>query len=184
METKPLPLLARRGRQHGSVVAYALVDADDYARVSQCAWYWWPKKRSSSGYAVRWESPKTGTRPLLILLHREILGLPRGDARTADHINRNGLDCRKDNLRVLTLAHNMQNQPAYRSGRSKAGSARSSRYRGVHWDRKARRWCAEVRLDRKRVFRGWFDDEEAAAVAASEARLRFMPFAVEATGGP
>lgn len=59
----------------------------------------------TGGYAFRREHGRS------IYLHREILGLRPGDGLVADHVNRDRLDCRRLNLRVVTPAGNAQNVP-------------------------------------------------------------------------
>ncbi len=100
---------------------FAIVDADDYERLSQ---YKWHVKVSSYGcYAYRTENRKR------IAMHREILNAPPG--MHCDHINHNGLDNRKANLRLCTPQQNSFNQ--------KPRSNCTSRYKGVCWNRSMRK---------------------------------------------
>ncbi|MGD9109346.1 MAG: hypothetical protein PVG93_00265, partial [Phycisphaerales bacterium] len=64
---------------------FAIVDADDYERLSQYKWH--VNKRGNTFYACRNEKDKT------IFMHREILNA--SDGMECDHINHNGLDNRK-----------------------------------------------------------------------------------------
>jgi hypothetical protein len=154
-------------RRDGSIRAWTVVDFDDFESVSKYRWC------LSRGYAVR-NSPRTdenGRRPL-ILLHREILGLPRkAEVEKGDHENRNRLDNRKNNLRVVNSAGNAQNK-----GKP---SNTSSNHRGVSWHRGAKKWRAHVCPSGKFVHVGYFDNEEDAAQAAREARRRLMPYALD-----
>lgn len=146
-------------RRDGSVKAWALVDASDYADVNRWRWF------QMIGYAARnRKSPERG----LILMHRYLLGLGRGDKRQIDHINRNRLDNRRANLRIVTLAQNRQNVTSY--GRS--------RFRGVHWNKG--KWQVQVNFQGQKHYGGRFDDEAAAGVAAAAIRARLMPYAAEA----
>jgi hypothetical protein len=104
-------------------------------------------------------------------LHRMVLGLERDDPRRVDHINRNTLDNRRSNLRIVTDAQNAQNQG------SRGGS---SRFRGVTWDKSREKWMATGMLDGRRRTIGRFDDEAEAAFAAAEWRAEHMPFSEEA----
>lgn len=153
-----IPLRAR----DGSVRAYATVDADaDW--VNQ--WRW----TLSNGYACRWA--RQSGRRLTLPLHRELLGLYRGDHLQGDHIDRDRLNCRRSNLRVLTLAQNNQNRS------SVPGS--SSEHRGVCWDTRMGRWVVHVKLAGKMHYFGRYVDELEAAEVARAARLRLLPFSVE-----
>jgi hypothetical protein len=68
-----------------------------------------------------------------------------------DHINGVRDDNRIANLRVVTQGINMQNQRG-------PGSRNTSGYLGVTWDKKARKWVAQIMLKRKRYWLGAFDD--------------------------
>jgi hypothetical protein len=152
----------------GVVSVFALVDEDDFPALIRHRW-----RLDSRGYAVRnvRYGPRREGRQRAILMHREILGLRPGDGVKTDHRNRDPLDNRRENLRVCTYAENNQNVPA-RGG--------SSEYRGVSWNKRARRWTATVRLRGKQHHLGYFDDELEAAGAAADFRREHMPYAEEA----
>lgn len=152
--------LVRRG---GIVVAHTLVDEADAAWLSQWTW-----RRDRDGYAVRYDSQNRRT----LYMAREILGLKVGDPREADHRNRDKLDNRRANLRVVTHAQQMQNLPGHRGS--------SSRFRGVYWDKARSKWSARVQLNGVTHCLGRFDDEEEAAQAAAAFRAEHMSFAEEA----
>lgn len=147
----------------GSIRAYTVIDAADVPLVSQWCW------NLASGYASRYVGDETSSR--FVYLHRQLLGLTEGDRAIGDHINRDKLDNRRKNLRAITAAGNAQNRPPRLNGTSK--------YRGVSWDRKSRKWRASVMVNGKTVTCGRFDDEEQAARSALESRLRLLPCAVD-----
>lgn len=154
--------------RHGSVVAVALVDEGEYERIAQ---YTWRIQELPSGvqYAIR-EGGEAGRR-FTRRMHRDLLGLARGDGRLVDHINRNGLDNRRDNLRIVTNAQNGQNRGSNRGARSP--------YRGVYWDTTRGKWRAKGKLSGVTIHIGYFADEAEAAHAAREWRIENMPFANE-----
>jgi hypothetical protein len=151
--------------RHGKIAAYALIDAED-AHLADERWCLRPKDRKL--YAER----SNGAQPRL--LHRVVLGLGTGDGRSVDHINGDGLDNRRANLRVATTAENAQNQG------SRGGS---STYRGVTWDRARGKWMARAMLDGRHKTIGRFDSELEAAEAAAAFRREHMPFSAEALAG-
>jgi len=86
----------------------ALVDGDDYHRLRNFKWHAWD---SSSGvyYGRRWRAGSGKRRQILVALHHEVIGKPP-KGREVDHINGNGLDNRKANLRFCSHAENMRNR--------------------------------------------------------------------------
>lgn len=122
------------------------------------------------GYASRMD--KTGPRPRMVLMHREIVGLSIGDPRQVDHRNRNGLDNRKVNLRIASNAENHQNTGAHRGS--------TSNLRGVSWDRQTGRWRAQVTLHGRNRNLGRFGTEAEAAEAAAAFRRQHLPYSIEA----
>jgi hypothetical protein len=105
-------------------------------------------------------------------MHREVLGLAADDSRVVDHVNRDRLDNRRSNLRLLSAAENAQNQGPARGS--------TSRFRGVHWCASRRKWVARVKIDGRHRNLGRFDDELEAARVAAAYRAEHMPFSAEA----
>ena len=148
----------------GDVVAHALIDAEDEELVtSQGRWH-----RNGNGYAIRFVKKNRINR--VQFLHRLLLDLPQGDPRHGDHVNRDRLDNRRSNLRIVSHAHNLQNT-------SSRGGA--SAYRGVSWFAPASRWRARATINGIEHHIGYFINELSAADAAREFRLAHMPGAVD-----
>jgi hypothetical protein len=160
-DTVRIPLYAR----DDSIRAYTLVDAADAPLVASERWLF-----KADGYAYRYI--RVDGKQARLQMHRVLLGLPiHRDGREPDHINRNGLDNRRTNLRIVTRAGNMQNRSSYRGS--------TSQYRGVYWDSRKQRWRAQIVVNGKRMKLGSFTDEQEASEVAKAARLRLMPFAVD-----
>ncbi len=162
-----VPLVDR----YGVVRAHTIIDASDSDLVLPFAWHLL-KMKNAAGYAIRcFGSHSNGTWEK-VLMHREILGLPRkSDGRQGDHINRDGLDNRRGNLRILTSAQNRQNQIGRPYG--------TSRYRGVSWNTKTGKWVVVVMVNNKSYWFGTFDNEDVANKAAIAARKELLPYNVE-----
>lgn len=148
-----------------TIAGWTVVDAADYADLSQHRWY-----RSYKGYAIR--QIRVNGRSTGEFMHRRIIGLERGDRRQTDHINRNKLDNRRENLRVATNAQNAQNITA--------GFGRSG-VRGVHWISGNGRWAARATIAGTTHYLGSFETIEEAAAVAANWRLENVPFSPEAS---
>lgn len=147
----------------------AIVDDEDFERLSK--WKWHAMKNSGSGiwYAAR-AVPAGTLKPwqTRLRMHREILGAAGKDV--VDHRNGDGLDNRRENLRLCSQSQNRMN--SIRSRRSR------SRFKGVVAHAKTGRWRAVLTVDGRRTWLGWFDsDEEAARVYDAEARRVYGEFA-------
>ena len=89
----------------------ALIDDEDYERIA--AHKWCAIRDRSQWYAAR--NTQRDGRNTTVRMHREILGLSLGDGMETDHRNGDGLDNRRDNLRVATHAQNQANGSLWRS---------------------------------------------------------------------
>jgi hypothetical protein len=155
------------GSEQGLLVAHALVDAEDWHRFRHFRW------RLANGYAVSTASKRNPVGPELnrtYFLHRLILGLGLDDGRYTDHINRDKLDNRRANLRIVTRPQNNQNQAPRKGG--------TSRYRGVNFHPHSGLWAVRVKANGQTLSGGYFKDEDEAGAAAARLRAEHMPYAV------
>ena len=134
---------------------FAVVDDEDFDWLSRWKWYAQWNAKLKRFYARRTEYPAIGT-PYAVWMHRQILGLERGDKKKADHINRlSTLDNRRDNLRAATNSQNLMNQ-GIRSD-NKTG------FKGV--TRFGAKWQASIMAQGKWKYLGLFSTPEEASDA-------------------
>jgi hypothetical protein len=88
-------------------------------------------------------------------LHRAVMGLDKGDGKEVDHLNRNKLDCRRANLRIVSTRLEQMQNVSPRGG--------SSRYRGVTWNKGKGKWQAQCMVNYRCHYLGLFEDELDAA---------------------
>ena len=96
-------------------------------------------------------------------MHRFLLGLAMGDRRMVDHIDGDGLNNRRENLRVCTASQN--------AGNSVLPCDNRSGFKGVLPRRL--RWRAEIKIARRSIFLGSFDSPDEAAHAYDAAAREF-----------
>ena len=117
------------------------------------------------GYAAR-----RGDCDKLELLHRVVyereLGRKLEPGEQVDHIDRNTVDNRIENLRLATNAQNCANV-------GKRKGTYSSEYKGVCWHKRDKKWRAQIMVDGKQIHLGYFIDEMDAASAYDEAAMKY-----------
>ena len=106
---------------------FAMVDEKDYGELLQYKWY--ATNQRDHFYAAR-NKIKNGRRTYMTM-HRQIMKCPKD--MVVDHINHNGLDNRRTNLRAVTAQQNSWNAKKQRG-------KFSSRYKGVSFDNKRKKW--------------------------------------------
>lgn len=140
---------------------FALVDDADFEDLSKVDWF--ACKRKYGFYAARYSGRE------FLMMHRVILDAPFGVE--VDHKNGDELDNQRLNLRRATK---QQNARAFRNLKKD----KSSKYRGVSWERQTRRWKAQITLSGKTTTIGRFDVQMKAALAYDkEALHHFGEFA-------
>jgi hypothetical protein len=137
---------------------FAIVDPEDYDRLNKYRWH--VTKNGNTFYAKR--NPRVGRRGRApsIYMHRCIIKVP--PPLVIDHINFNGLDNRKANLRLATRT---QNNRHVRRTRNPG----TSKYKGVSWYTREKRWVVKIHADGKTHTVGYFTDEVEAAKAYDKA---------------
>lgn len=136
-----------------------LVDKEDYEFLSQ--WKWFARKNGINWYASR-QSKKDDGSPKTINMHSIILNPPKG--MEIDHINGDGLDNRRSNLRLCFKFQNQRN--------SKLRLCSSSGYKGVSFSKDRKKWRADIRIHGKLKNLGFFLSKEEAAIAYNKAAIK------------
>ena len=147
-----------------------LVDTQDYLDYDLESYRWcvWKNKRAYTFYVVAWKRVEENKKR--VTLHCLLLDPPTG--YEPDHIDRNGLNNCRSNLRIVTRSQNSSNR--------RLRSDNTSGYKGVRKD--GSKWRAELgrtlAIGKKSCSIGYYDTAIAAAEARDKAVLRkFQEFA-------
>lgn len=141
----------------------ALIDEEDFPKLAGYRWF------CHCGYARASEYDPKACKSKTVHMSHLILPCPPG--LEVDHINRDKLDNRKSNLRLVTRSQNCANRGSFKNSKSK--------YKGVRWNKKIGLWEAAIGKDGVITTIGAFNDEIAAASAYNEyARKMWGEYAV------
>ncbi len=131
----------------------AIVSNEDYEYLSQWKWSFHGK------YAHRSEWIKGGKgKQIHHYMHRQLMNVPKG--LDTDHINGDKLDNRRENLRVCSRSQNNANMTK--------PSHNTSGFRGVSWDKRAKKWQARINKNGKLQYCARFEDKLSAAKAYND----------------
>lgn len=131
-----------------------IVDSEDYNELIKYKWFY-NKKSKYHGYIAAIINGKR------VYLHNFLMKPSIG--YVVDHINGNILDNRRCNLRICTQKENIKNQKIRRNN--------TSGYKGVHFNKKLKKWCARYSLNNKRKHIGYYNTPKEAAIAYNEKTL-------------
>ena len=166
-------------KKHGTHTV--LIDEEDWEIIEGYKWYIQKPQKGKTFYVhtsvidpdkdewyirpcdgARWR------RRTVIAMHRLITKCPKG--LQVDHINQNGLDNRKENLRICINDQNQYNK--------KPDVSNSSGLKGVSWNKKRNKWNAQISIEKVRTNIGNFNTkEEAARVYDANAHHYYGEFA-------
>lgn len=125
----------------------ALIDDEDYDKIKDIKFYAHFEK------GVKWYALHS-INDEKILMHRIIINAKPG--QICDHINGDGLDNRRCNLRIVTNQQNIMNQRLQKR-------RKSSKYKGVTWNKNAEKWQTQIRINKNNRYLGLFINEIDAA---------------------
>ena len=135
------------------------IDAKDFALVNKYHWSLKKHKNSNTFYTETRHNYKQ------IFLHRLLMNFP---SIGIDHINGNGLDNRKSNLRLCNQSQNACNR--FKQKNNKTG------YKGVYYKkdkRRIKRWLAKININKKTIMGGYFLTVKEAAYKYNELALEY-----------
>lgn len=136
----------------------AIVDDEDFECLNKYKWY--TRKDSRHTFYAARNSERVNGKSHTIRMHWHIVGKPEKPL-TVDHINKNGLDNQRDNLRIISTRDNQCNR-------------HNTKYYGAKRD--GQRYRSQIRINGKRKYLGRFNTEV-------EAHERYVNFRSE-TGMP
>ena len=144
---------------------FTLVSNIDFAYLNQ--WKWYALKIRESYYAVR--DQYRGINRKTILMHRVILirKLKYTTFKQVDHIDGDGLNNLRSNLRMATNLQNQFNKPKQKN--NKLG------YKGIGWSNKYRvKYMARICFNKVQIYLGSFESKIEAAKAYNKAAKRYF----------
>lgn len=134
---------------------FTKIDDSDYENLNKFKWY--AKKSGNTFYAYRNLNGKS------IMMHAFIIKTPKGS--DTDHIDGDGLNNQRNNLRACSHSENVKNKGKYKNN--------TSGFKGVLWDKVERKWKAEIRVDKKKKYLGRFCKKEDAYMAYCKACIEY-----------
>jgi hypothetical protein len=139
----------------------AIVDDVDYGYLMQWTWH----VAKGVRYAARCPRLVDNSNAHIIYMHRVVADRMTLLGSCIDHIDGNGLNNSRSNLRLATDSQNKANRGPQRDN--------TSGYKGVTWDKGRRRWHAQIKQQYRNIFLGRFTDIVDAAKAYNEAALKY-----------
>ena len=140
--------------KHDSKIAECIIDAEDIDKVKKLGWH----LAKSGRYTQYCGNYKIG------LIHRYLLDV-MDPSVVVDHINQNGLDNRKSNLRICSNQNNICNCKIPKNNKSGC--------KGVYWSKDKNKWTVQVTINNKTKYIGRFDSYEDAVKARQEASKQY-----------
>lgn len=138
--------------KHNEEVARSKIDLEDINLVKQYKWNLTPQNYCRNG-------------TYCISLHSLIIGDYDTKKFAIDHINRDRLDNRRSNLRVVDYSLN-----GFNKGKQ---SNNTSGHVGVSWEKKRNKWETHIKVNGKKKFLGYFDDIDDAIKVRKEAEVEY-----------
>lgn len=142
---------------------FTLIDDEDFELIDKYKWH--VRKHRCVFYAQHCYRDKENKRTKSIQMHRLIMGIDDPNIQI-DHINGNGLDNRKCNLRICNNSQNHMNRKKQKNC--------SSKYKGVSWHKLKNKWSSYIKIRGKLKYLGDFIDEKEAAKKYDIMAIKFF----------
>lgn len=130
---------------------YAIVDDNDYKWLNKLNWY---ACRYNRTFYVRRNKSYCD----VMYMHRLILNAPKN--KLVDHIDGNGLNNQRSNLRLCNHRQNLSNQKLRKDNKSG--------FKGVFWNKRTKKWIANITTNYKSKRIGYFSNKKEAVKAYNQ----------------
>ena len=140
---------------------WTVIGTADWDAVRSYTWFVNDQRRNFYAYANHKKPDGSRT---TVKLHRLIAGVGGLDV---DHVDGNGLNNRRSNLRACSRSKNSRNQVVNRDT--------SSGIKGVSFNKRLSKWHSYIKLDGKRIHLGFFESKDEAAAFRRAAELKHDP---------
>lgn len=140
---------------------FAMIDNEDFDLVNR--YKWTANKIGNTFYAITGAWDRELKKQTPIRMHRLVMKV-YDSSIFIDHIDHNGLNNCKYNLREATRLQNQLNSPPRKN--------KNSKYKGVYWCKCARAWRVKIRHNQKNKMCGTFHNEVEAAIKYNEVAFK------------
>jgi hypothetical protein len=138
----------------------ALVDDSDFEYLNQFKWH--VNKQGNTYYVIRYKRTLLKKR-VYESMHRLIMKPDKGFV--IDHLDGNGLNNQRNNIRICTVSQNSMNRN--KTVKNKSG------FKGVIWWERNSTWKAEIRLNKKKIYLGYYENIIDAAKAYNDGAIKY-----------
>lgn len=159
LSMREIPLIHEKVKDFRKLILIAMVDDEDYEKLKHYRWSYYKGTRGTI-YA------HTHVNRVITKMHRMIMEIT-DPSIFVDHINGNGLDNRKCNLRIVN-----EHQSSWNTKKRKDGI--SSKYKGVAYNDLNNNWRARITKNGKKYEIGSFVTEKKAALEYNKAAIKFF----------
>lgn len=151
-------LIVLKSKKYGD--KECVIDIEDYNKIKIYRWGVYKNKKRSNFYCIARDKDKKRT---TIKIHRLLLSVKKG--KEVDHINRNGLDNRKCNLRICNTSENCCNREYSRKS--------NCNFKGVYYNKRFDRYIANIKKEQRQIYLGCFKTPEEAHQAYCAASKKY-----------
>lgn len=138
-----------------------LIDDEDFQKIKDLKFYVDNSKISKTYYIVYYDKEYKNVKKL----HRFLMNCPKG--KVVDHINGNGLDNRKENLRICTHRENLYNHKPHKNSKNL--------HKGVvFYKNKRKPYYSFIHVNGKTRYLGCYINAEEAALAYNQAAIKYF----------
>lgn len=129
-------------------------DLEDYDKIKDYCWH-----ETEDGYVATRIGNKAH-----FMMHRLIVRCD--NSVDIDHIHHNGMDNRKNNIRICTRQQNNRNKR--KTDKNTSGVV------GVCWHKRNRKWQASIMVNKKNIYLGLYENINDAIKARKEAEIKYF----------